>query len=81
MRRSASTPTLDYRGFSLYGKNDRIHYEVPDPDAFSAGTIGKGQTKQAFVIFEVPRSVGVSGLRFHVDAPLGADDSVEIRLK
>jgi hypothetical protein len=33
------------------------------------------------VIFEVPRSVTADGLRFHVDAPLGAEESIEIRLK
>lgn len=72
---------LSYRGFSLYGKNDKMYFEVPDPDAFTAGTIDKGEKKRAFVIFEVPKSVRASGLRFHVDAPLGANDSVEIRLK
>ena len=72
---------LSYRGFSLYGKNDKQYYEVPDPDAFSAGTIDKGETKRAFVIFEVTKSVKAESLRFHVDAPLGAEDSVEIRLK
>jgi hypothetical protein len=71
---------LDYRGFSLHGKGDREYDQVPDPDAFSAGTIDKGETKRGFVIFEVPKSVAAGTLRFHIDAPLGADDSVELRL-
>jgi hypothetical protein len=76
-----SKARLGYRGFVLYGKGDKQYYEVPDPDAFSAGTIDKGETKRGFVIFEVPKSVNADGLRFHIDAPLGAEDSIEIRLK
>ena len=76
-----SKARLGYRGFSLYGKNDKQYDQVIDPDAFSAGTIDKGQTKRGLVIFEVPKSVKPDGLRFHIDAPLGAEDTIEIRLK
>jgi hypothetical protein len=71
---------LGYRGFSLYGKGDRQYDQVPDPDAFSAGTIGKGETKRGLVIFEVPKSVKAAALRFHIDPPIGANDSVELEL-
>lgn len=76
-----SKARLGYRGFSLYGTNDKQYYEVPDPDAFSGGTIDKGKTKRGLVIFEVPKSVKADNLRFHVDAPLGAQDGIEIELK
>jgi hypothetical protein len=72
---------LRYRGFGLYGKDDKQYEQIPDPDAFSAGTIDKGETKRGLVIFEVPKSVKADHLRFHVDPPLGAEDSIEIRLK
>jgi hypothetical protein len=71
---------LDYRGFSLYGKGDKEYFQVPDPAAFSVGTIDKGETKRSFVILEVPTSVKADTLRFHIDAPLGANDSIELRL-
>jgi hypothetical protein len=32
------------------------------------------------VIFEVPKSVKADTLRFHIDPPLGANDSFELRL-
>jgi hypothetical protein len=71
---------LGYRGFSLYGKGDKEYFQVPYPGTFSAGTIDKGQTKRAFVVFEVPTSVEGDTLRFHIDPPLGANDTVELRL-
>jgi hypothetical protein len=71
---------LGYRGFSLYGKGDRQYDQIPDPAAFSAGTIDKGETKRGLVIFEVPKSVEAGTLRFHIDPPLGANDSVELEL-
>jgi hypothetical protein len=79
--RLTSKARLGYRGFTLYGKNDKRYYEVPDPDAFSGGTIDKGQTKRGMIIFEVPKSVTADTLRFHVDAPVGAEESIEIQLK
>ena len=72
---------LGYRGLALYGKRDKQYEQIPDPDAFSAGTIDKGQTKRGLLIFEVPKSVKTDTLRLHVDPPLGAEDTVEIRLK
>lgn len=66
---------------ALYGKGDKQYDQIPDPEAFSAGTIGKGQTKRGLLILEVPRSVKADVLRLHVDPPLGAEDIVEIRLK
>jgi hypothetical protein len=71
---------LDYRGFWLYGKGNEEYDRVPYPGAFSAGTVDKGQTKRGLVIFEVPKSVTPAALRFHVDPPIGANDSVELRL-
>ena len=76
-----SKARLGYRGFSLYGKSDKQYYEVPDPDAFSAATLDKGDTKRGLIIFEVPKSVQSDTLRFHIDAPVGAQDSVEVKLK
>jgi len=75
-----SKARLGYRGFSLYGSNDKQYYEVPDPDAFSAATLDKGETKRGLIIFEVPKSVKADNLRFHIDAPVGAEDSIEIKL-
>jgi hypothetical protein len=37
---------LSYRGFALYGKGGKEYFQIPAPDAFSAGTIDKGETKR-----------------------------------
>jgi hypothetical protein len=70
-----------YRGLLLYGKGDKRYDEVPDPKAYSGATIDKGETKRGLLVFEVPKSVTTSALRFHVDPPVGALDTIEIRLK
>jgi hypothetical protein len=70
-----------YRGLMLYGKGDKTYDEVPDPGAYSGATIHKGETKRGLLVFEVPKSVKAGALRFHVDPPVGALDTIEIRLK
>jgi hypothetical protein len=47
----------------------------------AAARLDKGQTKWGLIIFEVPKSVKADTLRFHIGAPVGAEDSIEIKLK